>query len=220
MLWKRSWIVWLALWARKFLSFIFRSPSNQWLFYRCTPGLSNQGALTVPAPNAVLPTQNYSQNQNNNVANMSPVSNTTNSWAISYPQAVDKLNKSTRKFSVLPPPEVLAIVIDVYFSRCHNQPYSFFHEKNFRIRLIEGMIPDYLLFAVLATGLRFSKDPYFHGELHEASISYARESWRQIVSAWFATESDPDIQICQAITLLSVVDFTGNFTLYLWATYI
>ena len=39
---------------------------------------------------------------------------------------------------------------------------------------------------------------------------YARESWKQIVMSWLATESDPDICLCQAITLLSVIDFTGN----------
>ncbi|KAH8587353.1 fungal-specific transcription factor domain-containing protein [Bisporella sp. PMI_857] len=115
-----------------------------------------------------------------------------------------------RKFSVLPPSEVLATLIDVYFSRCHNQPYSFFHEQNFRIRLVEGKIPDYLLFAVMATSLRFSTNLYFQGELQEAAASYARESWSQIVSTWFATESDPNLHICQAITVLSILDFTAG----------
>lgn len=41
---------------------------------------------------------------------------------------------------------------------------------------------------------------------------YARESWKLLISSWFATESDPNIHICQTITLLSIIDYTG--TLY------
>jgi hypothetical protein len=92
----------------------------------------------------------------------------------------------------------------------HNQPYSFFHEQSFRRRLADDLLPDYLKFAVVATALRFSEDPYYNGVKHEACTSYARESWKQIVSVWFAPEIDPDIHICQAITLLSIIDFTGN----------
>jgi hypothetical protein len=72
------------------------------------------------------------------------------------------------------------------------------------------LLPDYLIFAVLASALRFSDDSYYHGTGLEAIAVYAKESWKQIVSSWFVTESDPNIYICQAITLLSIIDFTGN----------
>jgi hypothetical protein len=107
----------------------------------------------------------------------------------------------------------LLSLVDTYFSCVQNQPYTFFHEQNFRQRLNDGLLPDYLIFAVLASALRFSDDPYYHGAGLEATAVYAKESWKQIVSTWFATESDPDIYICQAITLLSIIDFTGKFPL-------
>lgn len=109
----------------------------------------------------------------------------------------------------LPPPQILSSLVDIYFARVHNQPYSFFHEQSFRQRLADDLLPDYLKFAVIASALRFSEDPYFNGAYHEASASYAKESWRQIVSVWFAPETDPDIHICQAITLLSIIDYTS-----------
>jgi hypothetical protein len=115
-----------------------------------------------------------------------------------------------RSFREFPPPHVLASLVDTYFSRIHNQPYSFFHEQSFRQKLADNVLPDYLKLAVIAIALRFSEDPYYNGAYHEACTSYARESWKQIVSLWFALEAEPDIHICQAVTLLSIIDFTGN----------
>jgi hypothetical protein len=92
----------------------------------------------------------------------------------------------------------------------HSQPYSFFHERSFRERLADGLLPEYLQLAVVASSIRFSSNPYFQGNHSEAITRYASESWKQIVSLWFGPESDPDLNICRAITLLSVIDFTGN----------
>jgi len=103
---------------------------------------------------------------------------------------------------------VLQSLIDCFFFRVHNQPYSFFNEDIFRRKLAENLLPDYLLFAVLVSALRFSNDPYFDNERHEAATGYARESWKHLVSTWFAPECDPNIHICQAITLLSIFDYT------------
>lgn len=98
----------------------------------------------------------------------------------------------------------------MFFGSVHNQPYSFFHEQNFRLNFSNGLLPDYLQFAVIASALRFSDDPYYEGRIFEATAAYALESWKRIVSAWFATESDPNIHVCQAIALLSIIDFTGT----------
>lgn len=92
----------------------------------------------------------------------------------------------------------------------HNQPYSFFHEKSFKQRLADALLPEYLIFAVLASAVRFSDDPYFIGIREKAISSYASESWRQIVSIFVIPESDPDLSLCQAVTLLSIIDFTGK----------
>jgi Fungal specific transcription factor domain len=110
---------------------------------------------------------------------------------------------------MLPPTEVRGSLVDLYFARVHNQPYSFFHEQSFRQRLALNSIPDFLLFAVLASAMRFSSDPYYGDASTEAMKSYASESWKLIVSVWFGPESDPDIYICQAVTMLSIIDFTG-----------
>ncbi|PVH69713.1 hypothetical protein DL98DRAFT_623521, partial [Cadophora sp. DSE1049] len=110
----------------------------------------------------------------------------------------------------LPPSEVLNSLIDLYFTRVHNQPYSFFHEDSFRQQLALHSLPEYLLLAVLASAVRFSSDLYFGEAKAEALRLYASESWRQIVSVWFRLESDPDIHICQAVTMLSIIDFTAG----------
>lgn len=113
-------------------------------------------------------------------------------------------------FRVFPPPEVLGNLVDVYFARVQNQPYSFFHEQSFREQLALNILPDFLIFAVLASALRFSSDPYYGESRSEAIKVYASESWKLIVSVWFGPESDPDIHICQAVTLLSIIDFTAG----------
>ena len=112
---------------------------------------------------------------------------------------------------MLPPQEVLHDLIDVYFARVQNQPYSFFHERSFREKLALNSLPEFLIFAVLASALRFSSNPYYGESQSEAIKLYASESWKLIVSVWFGPESDPDIHICQAMTLLSIIDFTGNY---------
>ncbi|KAH6664263.1 fungal-specific transcription factor domain-containing protein [Halenospora varia] len=120
------------------------------------------------------------------------------------------LDREKLTFDTLPPPRVLESLIDIFFLRAHNQPYSFFNENKFRRKLAENLLPDYLIFAVLVSALRFSNDPYFNNVRHEAATGYARESWKHLVSTWFAPESDPNIHICQAITLLSIFDYTAG----------
>ncbi|CZR54817.1 uncharacterized protein PAC_04701 [Phialocephala subalpina] len=110
----------------------------------------------------------------------------------------------------LPPGQVASSLIDLYFSRVHNQPYSFFHEQSFRQRYANGLVPEYLIFAMLASSLRFSTDAFYQTKQQDIIMAYASRSWSYIVQEWFATESDPDLQICQAITLLSIIDFTAG----------
>ena len=113
-------------------------------------------------------------------------------------------------FSRTPSPTRTSVPYRDLFLPCAQSAILFFHEPSFRQRLADGALPDCLKFAVFATALRFSEDLYYNGASHEACTSYAKESWKQIVSVWFAPEADPDVYICQAITLLSIVDFTGK----------
>lgn len=112
-------------------------------------------------------------------------------------------------FAGLLPLPVLLSTVDVYFRCCHNQPYSFFHEENFRHRLSHGLIPDHLLFAVLASAVRFSTHSFFKGQTHDLAVTYANKSWRSIVAKCLARSDTADIMTVQTITLLSIFDFTG-----------
>ena len=100
--------------------------------------------------------------------------------------------------------------MDTYFSRCHNQPYAFFHESIFRYRLDTGQLPDFLVFALLATALRFYTGPYYGEQQQEALKQYANASWRFIAAHWVAAEEVPTIEVVQAITFISIIDFTGS----------
>lgn len=115
-------------------------------------------------------------------------------------------------FTGLLPLPVLLDTIDLYFSCCHNQSYSFFHEKNFRQRLSDGLIPDHLLFAILASAVRFSSHAFFEGRKHEMAVTYANRSWRSIVSSCIAQNNVADITTVQTITLLAIFDFTAGHT--------
>ncbi|CAI7586310.1 unnamed protein product [Penicillium manginii] len=107
------------------------------------------------------------------------------------------------------PSPVLLSSIDLYFTYCHQQPYSFFHEENFRQRLMNGLIPDHLLFAVLATAVRFSTNSFFQGRTREATTTYANRSWKAIVHRCFTRNDTADLMTVQTITLLAIFDFTG-----------
>ncbi|GAD93729.1 hypothetical protein NECHADRAFT_44766 [Paecilomyces variotii No. 5] len=122
----------------------------------------------------------------------------------------DRVTAETVSYDRPVPPPVLLSTIDTYFKYCHNQPYSFFHEENFRRRLSEGSIPDHLLLAVLATAVRFSEDPFFKGNTWEASTFYANKSWKSIVASCFARNETSNVMTVQTITLLAIFDFTAG----------
>lgn len=110
----------------------------------------------------------------------------------------------------IPPPAVLLDTTDVYFRHCQNQPYCYFHEETFRRELLAGRLPEYLIFAFLATAVRFSTDPYYANKQTEAGYHYARTSWQSIISHQLSKEDGMDFQMVQAANLLAIIDFTGN----------
>ncbi|KIW85127.1 hypothetical protein Z517_00516 [Fonsecaea pedrosoi CBS 271.37] len=107
------------------------------------------------------------------------------------------------------PSTVLSETVDIYFAYCHNQPYSLFHEANFRQRLSCGEIPPHLLFAIMASAVRFSHNPFF-GDRHSMAVFYANQSWKSIVSSCFSATRIEDLQTLQSLTLLSIFDFSGK----------
>jgi hypothetical protein len=83
---------------------------------------------------------------------------------------------------------MIELLVNIYFDYCHNQPYSFFHEGNFRSCISRQEIPDHLLLAIVATTLRFSDNLMLTED-------------KQAVAVWalhvFAGENPADPPFCQ-----------------------
>lgn len=108
------------------------------------------------------------------------------------------------------PEDAFMDVIDAYFHYCHNQPYSFFHEDNFRERLSKHMIPKHLVLAVMSHAVRFCSHSYFWGHAHETSVEYANRAWKLIVSDCFTVGRVAEVSTVQTVALLGLFDFTGK----------
>lgn len=106
--------------------------------------------------------------------------------------------------------KTLQSLADVYFSCCHRQPYSLFHEKTFRRNLANAAIPSYLLLAFVATAVRFSKDPCFEGRQTECTDYFAKLAWSEIVQEAFSDTHCMNIGIVQASSMLGVIDYIGT----------
>lgn len=113
------------------------------------------------------------------------------------------------QFSQAPPQPVMKSLTDVFFANCHNQPYSFFHEAQMRLRIGAGEVPQYLLLAIAATASRYSSHAYFKGCQMEAGEAMSKASWSIIINQVFAVDTAPEIAAVQAIAMLAVIDFTG-----------
>ncbi|RMZ83261.1 hypothetical protein DV738_g1273, partial [Chaetothyriales sp. CBS 135597] len=112
-------------------------------------------------------------------------------------------------FAGLLPLPIILETLDIYFTWCHNQPYSFFHEESFRTKLSQGKIPDHLLFAILASAVRFSKNPFFD-DIFETALFYSNKSWQSIVSSCFSANKVADLMTVQTVTLLAILDYTAG----------
>lgn len=115
-----------------------------------------------------------------------------------------------RDFDRLPPYEVVASVVDIFFARCHNQAYFLFHEARFRQRLKNSTLPNFLLLAILALALRFSEDCVFLERGEQAAESYAKLAWEDIIHRWANIDEEENICAVQAMLLLSAFDYTGT----------
>ncbi|KAH6887478.1 fungal-specific transcription factor domain-containing protein [Thelonectria olida] len=137
-------------------------------------------------------------------------------FSSSMPQTSDSEGSNMSPFNTLPPHSVMQSLIDAYFLHSHNQPYSYFHEASFRDRLAYGLLPKCLVFAVLASALRFSNNEYFRGAIHEAIETYAREAWLSVLNDHMTTENCPNLHVAQATNILAIVDFTAGRTSSGW----
>lgn len=99
-------------------------------------------------------------------------------------------------------------LIDAYFVRVHNQPYAYFQEENFRRKLEAGLLPKCLIFAVIASSLRFSDLDFYRGSTEEAMTAYAREAWLSVLNDHMTAENSPSIHVAQTSNILAIIDFT------------
>ncbi|VUC32104.1 unnamed protein product, partial [Clonostachys rosea] len=121
-----------------------------------------------------------------------------------------------RQFRALPPMPVLKSLIDIYFLHVHNQPYSYFHEDSFHQRLSRGSIPKCLIFAILASALRFSTDDYYQGSVHEAIHTYSKEAWLSALDDYMSNEISSNLYVAQTVNMIAIIDFTSGRTSSGW----
>lgn len=118
-------------------------------------------------------------------------------------------------FSTLPSKTIIQALIDAYFQYSHNQPYCYFHESTFRQKLDAGDIPEFLMFSILATAVRWSDHDFFLHRHADAIQSYANIAWKQIIAKYLSSQQTLDISMVQATAMLGVIEFTGLYPLNL-----
>ncbi|KAF4465222.1 hypothetical protein FALBO_7937 [Fusarium albosuccineum] len=134
----------------------------------------------------------------------------------SMPSPPNQTDSNTQPFSTMPPDDVVQHLVDTYFIHAHNQPYAYFQEEHFRQLLSFMLLPRCLIFAVLASSVRFSKHEYFQGQTHEAMEGYARQAWLCVLNEHLTVENDPNLHVAQTTNLLAIVDFTAGRTSSGW----
>ncbi|KAK5209495.1 hypothetical protein LTR99_007743 [Exophiala xenobiotica] len=134
---------------------------------------------------------------------------------VSSKENSDSQGLQNAQYNKIPPLDVILGACDVYFRYCHNQPYSLFHEESFRNKLSLGEIPTHLLYAFLASTIRYTEDPYFSDKV-AALTAYATLSWKSIVMPWNGIQSEAELSIVQTILLLAIVDYTDGRTQGAW----
>lgn len=115
------------------------------------------------------------------------------------------------KSESLPPYEEQLMLVDLYFLYFHNQPYSLFHESDFRIRFHTGTLPDYLLLAVMVNSFRFVNNSSTAQERLQIAATFADSAWQSISKDCFSGKDAVNLSIIQTLTLLCIFDFTGEF---------
>ncbi|KAK0389172.1 hypothetical protein NLU13_2747 [Sarocladium strictum] len=113
-------------------------------------------------------------------------------------------------FETLPPRRVMQSLIDTYFMRVSDEPYSFFHEADFRQRFERNSLPDHLLFAISSIAVRFINHQYFSGRVHEASAAYSKQAWLLVLTDHLMVLNNITLQVIQTISILAAVDYTAG----------
>ncbi|KIW45535.1 uncharacterized protein PV06_03919 [Exophiala oligosperma] len=122
----------------------------------------------------------------------------------------DLVDGPNSDFLPLPDPPKFQSLIDIYFERCHNQPYAYFHQLTFRLDYESGVLPEYLLYAFAATACRFSDDDFYRGRWSEAIEAYAQASFTQILEHYFSDAELLEVYMVIALSMLATIDFSAG----------
>ncbi|KAI8943402.1 hypothetical protein NX059_001414 [Plenodomus lindquistii] len=125
-------------------------------------------------------------------------------------------NRNDNEFANLLDHSTMQNLADVYFRHCHHQPYTYFHEGTFRQRLENESLPNYLIYALAATAVRFSNDPSFVGRQSEAMNCYSRMAWSEIMDQSFSDNHNLSISTVQAANMLGIVDYVAGRSGVAW----
>lgn len=124
--------------------------------------------------------------------------------------AIQGLGQASKSdFLELPEPSMFEALIDIYFDRCHNQPYVYFHEEMFRADYQSGRLPQYLLFAFAATACRFYDHDFYRDRRTEAIDTYSRVSFAQIFDPTFSDTDDLEVYMVVALAMLALIEYSG-----------
>ncbi|KAL3432908.1 fungal-specific transcription factor domain-containing protein [Aspergillus tetrazonus] len=116
----------------------------------------------------------------------------------------------------VPPSSVLQSVIQTFFDHIHNRPYSYIQEAAFRRKHEMGLVPNCLLFAVLASAVRFSTHEYYEGRKQEATEVYSKGSWMSVLTEHLTVADNLSVEVVQAVDLLAIVDYTAGHVSSAW----
>ncbi|KAL2846380.1 fungal-specific transcription factor domain-containing protein [Aspergillus pseudoustus] len=120
------------------------------------------------------------------------------------------LPKPSAQMHLLPAYDEQLILVDCYFSYFHSQPYSLFHESDFRIRFHTGNVPDHLLLAVMVNALRFVDNSTGIEERLQTAATFADSAWQAINKDCFSGKGVVDLPVIQTLILLCIFDVTAG----------
>ncbi|CAK1359061.1 unnamed protein product [Cercospora beticola] len=110
----------------------------------------------------------------------------------------------------LPSSSTFQSILDIYFTFCHNQPYSFFHASSLRQKHFDGQLPEYVICAILATSMRFATGLLASSDCRFSAEACADRAWQLLAPLCFGDLEHGDVSVVQAVTLLSIFDFTSG----------
>ncbi|KAJ5110309.1 hypothetical protein N7532_002954 [Penicillium argentinense] len=133
---------------------------------------------------------------------------TSNIEEPSYPML--SLQERMKAQTSFPPFEVKLALIDLYFTHCHNNPYSLVHERQFRHNFHSGQLKNHLLLAVMASAARFADIAMLGRNPLEMAVYFADYAWQIASLDCFSGSMDTDIITVQTMALLALFDFTAG----------